>query len=99
MGTYPSILVHLFIAVALYFIALYGIRFVIRRWGKVAQHWIRLSLPALLVLIVCFFREAFDGQTHGPVKAFFDNLGWLAGAAASVYLAHRITKDSPLDSL
>lgn len=94
MGTYPSFLVHFFVAVALCFIAMYGVRFVLRRWGKVADHWIRLSLPALLVVLVAFFREAFDG---GGVKAFFDNLSWLLGCAAYVYLAHRLSKDKPLD--
>lgn len=98
MGRYPSFLVHMLIAVALYFIALYALRFVVRQWQDTARHWIRLSIPALLVLLVVFFREIFDRNTHGIVKAVFDNFSWLLGAALAVYLAHRIEKDRPLDA-
>ena len=73
------------------------LRFVVRRWKDVARYWVRLAQPALLVLLVVFFREAFDGQVHGPVKAFFDNLSWLSGCAAATYLAHRLHKDKPLE--
>lgn len=97
MGTYNSFIVHLASSAFLYFAALYGLRFIERRWGKPAKHWLRLSQPALLVIMVALIFEVIDRNAHGLTKAIFDVISWLVGLAASVVLANWIYRRRPLD--